>query len=382
VQRLHPSAPANRLVTDAIASPSTATFIDPTAVIGNPRATTIGDQDYVGPFATLSAGYGATISIGNGSNVQDNVEIRSAGRHAAVVIGDHAILAHGATVIGPAKIGAPGGAPAFVGFNAIIDAAIVQPGAMVSSLAKVAPGIVIPSGIMVLPGMYITTQAEADQPSLGKVTAVMPKDIEFMDAVIHVNETLAAGYSLQAMESPRSVRGIGPNPPAPTFNPDSHTPTLAGVPTVAPRFRDRIIGDVQMTDSLGQLKKVMGHDDSIRADEASPFLVGPIARMANRVTIHGLEYSNLSAGEGDSFGYHDVVHGGLDSGQDPMQTTVVGNRVRVGAWAVVFRSTIGDGCVIGPYAYIDGSTLKPGTVVPRGAIIINNQYLGRVQWIC
>ena len=115
---------------------------------------------------------GATISIGDGSNVQDNVAISAVGPHANVVIGDQVILAHNATVDGPSTIGAPGGAPAFVGFNAIIDGATVQPGAMVSSLAKVAPGIVIPTGYKVLPGMYIQTQAQADDPSLGKVAKV------------------------------------------------------------------------------------------------------------------------------------------------------------------------------------------------------------------
>jgi carbonic anhydrase/acetyltransferase-like protein (isoleucine patch superfamily) len=136
-----------------------------------------------------------------------------------------------------------------------------------------------------------------------------------------------------------------------------------------------------MTNSLSQLQKVMGHDDSIRADEASPFLIGAIARMDNRVTIHGLENSDLTSGHGDTFGYHSVIHGGLDSGQEPGSTTRLGSGVRVGAWAVVFRSTIGNNCVIGPYAFVDGSTLAPGTVVPRGAIIFDNQYRGQVQWI-
>jgi carbonic anhydrase/acetyltransferase-like protein (isoleucine patch superfamily) len=381
LSRPHPSVPANHPVTEAVDSPSTATFIDPTAVIHNARATTIGDQVYIGPFATVSARRGAAISIGNSSNVQDNVEVRSAGRPGGVVIGDHVILAHNASVIGPATIGAPGGAAAFVGFNAVIDAATVQPGAMVSGLAKVAPGIVIPTGMKVKPGMYITTQAEAEQTSLGKVDVVTSRDIQFMNDVIHVNETLAAGYSTQAIESPSSVRGIGPNPPAPPFNPISHTPTLAGTPTTAPRFRNRIIGDVRMTNLPAQLHGVMGHGDSIRADEASPFLVGSIARMSNRVTVHGLENSNLTLGHRDAFGYHSLIHGGSDSGQNPEETTVVGDRVRIGAWAVVFKSTIGDRCTIGPHAYIEGSTLEPGTVVPRRAIIVNNQYLGRVQWV-
>ena len=202
-----------------------------------------------------------------------------------------------------------------------------------------------------------------------------------MNDVIHVNETLAEGYTEQAIQSPRSVRGIGPNPPAPPFNPVSSVPTLAGVPTTAPGFRNRIIGDVQMTDSLRQLRSVMGQDDSIRADEATPFLVGKIARMGNRVTIHGLEDTDLTLQHGDTFGFHSVIHGGDNEGEDPEEPVDLGNNVRVGAWAVVFRSNIGDDCVIGPYAYIDGSQLAPGTIVPRGAIIIDNVYRGQVQWI-
>jgi len=377
----HTPGGASQSVTADLESPSMASFIDPTAALRNARAITIGTQVYIGPFANLTARGGATISIGRSSNVQDNVTVRAVGPDGSVVIGDHAILAHNASVIGPATIGAPGGSAAFVGFNAVIDGATVQPGAMVSSLARVAPGVVIPTGMKVKPGMFIGTQAEAEQESLGKVEPVTSGDIQFMNDVVHVNETLAAGYSEQAVESPNSVRGVGPNPPAPPFNPISHTPTLAGSPTTAPNFPNRIIGDVRMANLPRQLHRVLGRGNSIRADEASPFIVGSIARMSNRVTVHGLEYSDLILGNRNAYGFHSVIHGGSDSGQNPNETTVVGNRVRVGAWAVVFRSTIGDRVRIGPYAYVDGSTLAPGTVVPRGAIIVNNQFLGRVQWV-
>src|SRR4051812_20127011 len=47
----------------------------------------------------------------------------------------------------------------------------------------------------------------------------------------------------------------------------------------------------------------------------------------------------------------------------------------------VFKSTLGDRCTIGPHAYIEGTILEPGTVVPRRAIIVNDQYLGRFQWV-
>jgi carbonic anhydrase/acetyltransferase-like protein (isoleucine patch superfamily) len=367
------------VLTAAAAGPA-ATFIDPTAVLHG-RPIRIGRGDYVGPFANLMAMNGATLSIGDDSNVQDNVAICGVGPRQAITIGDNVILAHNATINGPATIGAPGGAPVFVGFNAIVDGATVQPGAMVLGLAKVAPGIVIRSGIKVMPGMYIRTQAQADDPKLGKVEKVTSEDKQFMKDVLHVNEVLAKVYSEQERRSSSSVLGIGPNPPAPKFNPISSIPTLAGVRTVDPSFRDRIIGDVQMTNSLNQLQKLMGRDDSIRADEASPFLIGKIARMGNRVTIHGLEFTSLKSGHGDTFGYHSVIHGGSDSGQQPVGTTRLGSGVRVGEWAVVFKSTIGNNCVIGPYAYIESSTLAPGTVVPRGAIIVNNKYRGHVQWI-
>jgi hypothetical protein len=57
------------------------------------------------------------------------------------------------TIHGPAKIGAPGGAPTFVGFKTIIEHATVEPGAMVGNPAKIAPGIVIPTGLKDLPDM-------------------------------------------------------------------------------------------------------------------------------------------------------------------------------------------------------------------------------------
>ncbi len=121
--RASAEARENASVTLSAASPGAATFIDPTAVIRGARAISIGIQDYVAPFATLMASRGGTISIGNGSNVQDNVEVLANGPRARVEIGDQAILAHNATVIGPATIGAKGGAPTFVGFNAIIRSA-------------------------------------------------------------------------------------------------------------------------------------------------------------------------------------------------------------------------------------------------------------------
>ena len=47
---------------------------------------------------------------------------------------------------------------------------------------------------------------------------------------------------------------------------------------------------------------------------------------------------------------------------------------------MVFRSKIGAGVVIGTRAYIDGSHLAPGTVVPDRAIMIKDKIVGYVEW--
>ena len=114
------------------------------------------------PFVSLDASRG-TISIGDETDIQDNAAI-SGGR---VVLGDRVIIAHGATIRGPGRIGARGGKAAFIGFNAYIDAATVEPDAFVGHLARIAPGVVIHAGTKVLPGKFVRTQGEADSAALG-----------------------------------------------------------------------------------------------------------------------------------------------------------------------------------------------------------------------
>ncbi len=73
--------------------PAAGTFVEPTAVIRGVRRVTIGSQDYVGPFVALTAASDATISMGNGSNLADNVIITAMGAGKDVTIGDQVIVA-------------------------------------------------------------------------------------------------------------------------------------------------------------------------------------------------------------------------------------------------------------------------------------------------
>jgi len=369
--------PAHRPVLSPGIDSSQATFIDPTAAIPGGGRVGVSNQVYIGPFATLVAGRNM-ILVGPASDIQDNVDVDARG--GAVTIGSDVAIAHGATIVGPAQIGSNGGQPAFIGFNAVVDGATVQAGAMVLGLARVAPGIVIPSGVKVLPGKFVQIQAEASDPNLGKVDFVTDRDRAFIAGVLSVNKDLARGYSVLAKQSRVFVRGIAPNPFTPAFNQAPTLPVLAGRPTLDPQFRDRIIGAVQLQDPLSTLGIVLGHDDSIRADEGFPFILGHLDRVADRVTLHALVGSGKAIGQNDRFGYHSLVHGGQDVPNPAPGTTVIGDNVTIGAFAVVYASSVGDGAVIGDKSYIEKSTIAPGQIVPPGTILINGVRMGTVEW--
>jgi carbonic anhydrase/acetyltransferase-like protein (isoleucine patch superfamily) len=357
------------------AGPGFASFIDTSVHIEGGQRVMIGCRSFVAPFASLDGSVGP-IAIGDGTDIQDNVLI--SGR--MVVLGDNVIVAHGATIVGPVAIGATGGRPAFVGFNSYIDGATIEPDAMVTHLVKVSPGIVIHSGMKILPGKWIRSQAEADDPALGKCVKLTEADREFMAGVLHVNVSFAAGYTDLYHSAPAQVRGAGRNPGHSDFNPDATMPTFAGKPESHPESENRIIGAVQMADTYEALTKKIGHNIAIRADEGEHFHFGTIGHVQDRVTFHALEHTDLEVGSNDAFGYHVVVHGGPDDASEPHEMTRVGDDVTVRDWSVLFRSKVGKGSVIGVRAYIDGSHLAPGTIVPDRTIMIKDKVVGLVEW--
>ncbi len=357
------------------AGPGFASYIDSSVRIEGGQRVMIGCRSFVGPFASLDGSLGP-IAIGDGSDIQDNVLI--SGR--MVVLGDNVIVAHGATIVGPVSIGAPNGKPAFVGFNSYIDGATIEPDAMVTHLVRVSPGITIHSGMKVQPGKWIQTQAEADDPSLGKVVKLNEADREFMAGVLHVNVAFAAGYTDLFHSAPAQVSGAGRDPGHSDFNQDADMPTFAGKAESHPEFDNRIIGGVEMADSYANLIKKMGHNIAIRADEGEHFHFGLVGLLQDRVTFHALEHCDIDIGNNNTFGYHVVVHGGPDDASEPHAVTRTEDDVTVRDWAVLFRSKVGKGSTIGVKAYVDGSHLAPGTIVPDRAIMIKDKIVGYVEW--
>ncbi len=230
----------NRPICSSGASLETATFIDPTVEIAAPENITLKPQVYIGPFAQLQASTKASITIGKESNAQDNVKIyaqfqRNAAEQQKVAalgvqgveIGARVIMAHGASVKGPAQIGVQGSpisadpdtdAGIFLSFGAEVDGAILETNTGVEALGRVGPGVRLKSGFFVLPGKNVTTQAEAEDPALGKVRLISEADFSFNEAVLEVNKAFAREYTRLAQEDLSNVQGINYDPGNTTFN--------------------------------------------------------------------------------------------------------------------------------------------------------------------
>lgn len=355
-------------------------FADPTALLRG--KVKLGDGVYVGPFAALLTDGEHEIVIGAESDVQDNVTLEAT--KGDIHLGEMVILAHGATVKGKAELGEHGKCPvatdkhcpSFVGFNSEVDGAVIEMDAMVLHLARIAPGITLHSGFKVLPGKNVSTQAEADDPNLGKVAEVTQADRDFMRGVIEVNVAFAEQYAhMPAAE----LKGINADPNTP-FNAGKQFPTLNGQPTQDSAFRNRIIGSVLLSNTLAQLDDVMGSRDSLRADEGSPFILGPIQHMGSNATFHALEHTQIHIGVAGRFESGSLVHGGPNSFNS--NTTSAGAGFRLGAKSVFFNSRIGALSRVGYKTAVIGSDFgnAANTRIADCKIVSNGIAVGDVEW--
>ncbi|GAA0293230.1 hypothetical protein GCM10009528_07660 [Kineococcus aurantiacus] len=386
-----------------------ASFVDPTVQVRYPPSVELGERVYVGPFAQLFSGRRAGIAIGPESNVQDSVRVeallpRSAAQERAMAAaglrptdgvrtGERVILAHGSAVRGPARLGVGAADPAdsgvFVSFGALVDGAVLERDTGLSALSRVGPGVVLRSGTLVLPGKDVRTQAEADDPALGKVRPLVEADRLFNAAVVEVNVGLAREYTRLASEEPDAVRGLNVDPGGNEFDRSRDAPAVesalcTGPEVRDPGFRNRVIGDVCFEDDLRTLSQRMGSRISLRADEGGPFSVGTVRRMGDGTIFHALEGSDLSVGNRVTYGERVVVHGGGRPAVDPTTgvaaPTTIGNDVRLGDGAVVFRSLVRNGAVVGERSVVVGSELAVGQVVPDRTVYANGEVFGPVEW--
>ena len=397
------------------------TFVDPTVKLTRAGHVLSGYKNYIGPFALLDANTGF-IKIGSGSNIQANATITSnpTGRRnptTTVLIGSNVSIGIGATVEGPSTIGAFANTskPTVIGPNAVINSATIQPGAIVSALAKVGPGVTVPSGFRVLPGANVTTNAEASDPSLGKVVPVTAGELTQGSQMVTVYQALAQGYATlyqgNSATGNFAASGVVPEDPPPgvfqgnlstilgasaepgsasaSFEPSSGSPTF-----LAPQgqqqqgllfnFPARVTGAVNFFQKAEDVVHALGTHDAILADQGQPFNIGPIAKIGDRVTITSpLGSASGALGAGSTAPI--AIGNGFTAGNNAVilgaqgVQTVIEENVTVGPGAVVQGTSIGANSTIGAGAFVENSNLPANSNVPAGAIIINNKQVGTVE---
>ncbi len=311
------------------ASPvAAATFIDPSDTIIGGNRIRVRQRDYIAPNVTLNASKGS-ILIGSSTTIQDNATLianpQGQSQSPGIFVGDNVVIGDGAVIKGPAAIGARGGAATSIGPNAQIDGAIIEPGAFVGALARVGPGVVVPAGYRVLPGASVTDDAQASDPSLGRVVKVTSTDTSPANASREIaNSTALAGGYATLFHGNAATGGAASGGPVPSavasgssiffgalntvlgassepgsksvaFEPASGTPTfLSSDGTQQPiainhaySFPARFIGGISVLDQgPHQVIPALGKHDTIRADEGQPIKIGSIAHLGNGVSIH------------------------------------------------------------------------------------------------
>ena len=127
-----------------------------------------------------------------------------------------------------------------------------------------------------------------------------------------------------------------------------------------------IIGDVRVGKDVYIAPSV-----SLRADEASPIIIGDECNIQDSAVFHGLKGSSIELGENVS-----VAHGAVINGPIKM-----GDECFVGFNSVVHASTLGKKCFVGHLAAVIGVTLAEGSFVPHGKVVDTQEKadaLGRV----
>jgi carbon dioxide concentrating mechanism protein CcmM len=135
----------------------------------------------------------------------------------------------------------------------------------------------------------------------------------------------------------------------------------------------RLIGDVRVGANV-----FIAPGSSIRADEGTPFYIGPNSNIQDGVVIHGLEKGRVVGDDGNEYSVWIgsntcITHMALIHGP-----AYIGDECFIGFRSTVFNAKVGDGCIIMMHALIQDVEIPPGKYVPSGAMIVNQQQAERL----
>ncbi|MDP3041702.1 MAG: carbonate dehydratase [Candidatus Omnitrophota bacterium] len=157
-------------------------YIDLSAVIIG--KVNIGKNVFVAPGAVIRADeIGSSVSIGDGSNIQDRVIIHALG-NSSVIIGENTSLSHGCIIHGPCKIGKE----CFIGFGSVIFKALIKDNVFIKSLAVI-EGVKIPNKKLIPNGAIISSPGIVES-----LQSLSREEMVFANKVVRANLRLAKGY--------------------------------------------------------------------------------------------------------------------------------------------------------------------------------------------
>lgn len=169
------------------------------------------------------------------------------------------------------------------------------------------------------------------------------------------------GFS-NIMKSP--VTPWSPEPIAPVIDRTAYIHPLASV-----------IGDVAIGSNV-----MVSPAASVRGDEGTPIFIGDNSNVQDGVVVHALETTDeegepveknlyefngkkyaVYVGENVSLAHQAQIHG----------PAVVGDDTFIGMQAFVFKSHVGDNCVLEPKSAAIGVNISDGKYIPAGVVITN-----------
>lgn len=127
--------------------------------------------------------------------------------------------------------------------------------------------------------------------------------------------------------------------------------------------RSSLIGEVSISEEV-----YIGPGVSVRADEGTPFHIGPRSNLQDGVILHALK-GKVVLVEGRQYAIYvgesvSLTHGALVHGP-----CFVGDHCFIGFKAIVHDCVIGEGCVVGMGAVVMGVTLAPSRYVPHNSVV-------------
>ncbi len=182
------------------------------------------------------------------------------------------------------------------------------------------------------------------------------------------NNADAANNTDAGIES--EVSNIQANPVTP-WNPEPTEPVIDPTAYIHPQAS--VIGNVTIGASV-----MVSPMASVRGDEGMPIFVGDESNVQDGVVLHALETideegkpveKNLVEVDGKKYAVYIGERVSLAHQSQVHGPAYVGNDTFIGMQAFVFKSRVGNNCVLEPTSAVIGVTIPDGRYVPAGTVV-------------